>query len=42
MSHPMEQMGAVYGLTVGGIFERHPGLRVAILEAGATWLPYWL
>ncbi len=42
MSHPMEQMGAVYGLTVGGIFERHPDLRAAILEAGGTWLPYWL
>ena len=42
MSHPMEQMGAVYALTVGGILERHPRLRVAILEAGATWLPYWL
>jgi uncharacterized protein len=42
MSHPMEQMGAVYALTVGGVLERHPSLRVAILEAGATWLPYWL
>jgi len=42
MSHPMEQMGAVYALTVGGILERHPTLRVGILEAGATWLPYWL
>jgi uncharacterized protein len=42
MSHPMEQMGAVYALTVGGILERHPELRVAILEAGGTWLPYWL
>ncbi len=42
MSHPMEQMGAVYALTVGGILERHPSLRAAILEAGATWLPYWL
>jgi len=42
MSHPMEQMAAVYSLTVGGILQRHPALRVAILEAGGTWLPYWL
>jgi uncharacterized protein len=42
MSHPMEQMAAVFSLTVGGILERHPRLRVAILEAGGTWLPYWL
>ena len=38
----MEQMGAVMGLTVGGNLDRHPGLQVAILEAGGTWLPYWL
>ncbi|MFQ5699064.1 MAG: amidohydrolase family protein [Myxococcota bacterium] len=25
-----------------GIFERHPELRVVVLEAGAGWLPYWL
>jgi predicted TIM-barrel fold metal-dependent hydrolase len=42
MCHPMEQMGAVVSLTVGGVFERHPDLKVAILECGASWLPYWL
>lgn len=42
MSHPMEQMGAVLSFTVGGVMERHPELRVGILEAGGTWLPYWL
>jgi predicted TIM-barrel fold metal-dependent hydrolase len=42
MSHPMEQMGAVLSLTVGGVLERHPLLRIAILEAGGSWLPYWL
>ncbi len=26
----------------GGVLERFPTLRLAILEAGATWLPYWL
>lgn len=42
MCHPMEQMGAVYSLTAGGIMERHPTLQVAVLETGGTWLPYWL
>jgi predicted TIM-barrel fold metal-dependent hydrolase len=41
-SHTVEQMGAVYGLTVGGVFARHPTLRAAILETGAGWLPFWL
>jgi uncharacterized protein len=42
MCHPMEQMGAVYSFTAGGVMARHPDLRVAILEAGGGWLPYWL
>jgi predicted TIM-barrel fold metal-dependent hydrolase len=25
-----------------GAFERHPDLRVAFLESGTGWLPYWL
>jgi predicted TIM-barrel fold metal-dependent hydrolase len=25
-----------------GVLERHPRLRVAFLEAGCGWLPYWL
>jgi predicted TIM-barrel fold metal-dependent hydrolase len=42
MGHPMEQMGAVLSLTAGGVLERHPTLRIVILECGAGWLPYWL
>lgn len=42
MCHTMEQMGATFSLTVGGVMERHPTLRVAQLEAGGGWLPYWL
>lgn len=42
MAHPMEQMGAVLSFTTLGVFERHPELQVAFLEAGGTWLPYWL
>jgi predicted TIM-barrel fold metal-dependent hydrolase len=41
-SHPMEQMMAMLAMIEGGVLERHPTLRVAFLEAGCGWLPYWL
>jgi predicted TIM-barrel fold metal-dependent hydrolase len=41
-SHPMEQMIALLDFIEGGVFERHPRLRVAFLEAGCGWVPYWL
>jgi len=41
-SHPMEQMLAMAALIGGGVLEHHPGLRVAFLESGCGWLPYWL
>ena len=41
-SHPMEQMAAMLSLMVEGALERHPQLRVAFLESGTGWLPYWL
>lgn len=41
-SHPMELMMAFLALYEGGVLERHPGLRVAFLEAGCGWVPYWL
>lgn len=41
-SHPMEQMMAFLALLESGVLERHPGLRVAFLEAGCGWVPYWL
>ncbi len=41
-SHPMEQMLAMAALIGGGVLERHPALRVAFLESGCGWLPYWL
>jgi predicted TIM-barrel fold metal-dependent hydrolase len=41
-SHPMEQMAAMAGLILGGTLQRHPGMRVAFLESGTGWLPYWL
>jgi predicted TIM-barrel fold metal-dependent hydrolase len=42
MSHPMEQMAAMTSLMFDGTLERHPTLRVAFLESGTGWLPYWL
>jgi predicted TIM-barrel fold metal-dependent hydrolase len=41
-SHPMEQMAAFASLMLDGALERHPALRVAFLESGTGWLPYWL
>jgi predicted TIM-barrel fold metal-dependent hydrolase len=38
----MEQMAALASLIVDGALERHPSLRVAFLESGTGWLPYWL
>jgi predicted TIM-barrel fold metal-dependent hydrolase len=42
MSHPMEQMAAMASLMTAGALERHPHMRVAFLESGTGWLPYWL
>jgi predicted TIM-barrel fold metal-dependent hydrolase len=41
-SHPLEQMAAATAILLGGVCERHPDLRVAFLESGTGWLPYWL
>jgi predicted TIM-barrel fold metal-dependent hydrolase len=41
-SHPLEQMAAMASLVLDGAFERHPNLRVAFLESGTGWVPYWL
>ncbi len=42
LSHPMEQMAAMASLVLDGAMARHPDLRVAFLESGTGWLPYWL
>ncbi len=38
----MEQMMGLLALIEGGVLERHPKLRVGMLESGCGWLPYWL
>ena len=40
--NPMELMLAFASLAMGGVFERHPRLKVAFLEGTAGWLPWWL
>ena len=42
LTHPLGQMIAIDSFTVGGILHRFPTLRVAFLEAGVGWLPFWL
>jgi predicted TIM-barrel fold metal-dependent hydrolase len=40
--HPLEQMLAALTFSADGVLERFPELKVAQLEAGCGWLPYWL
>jgi predicted TIM-barrel fold metal-dependent hydrolase len=42
ISHPFEQMLAALSIIAGGVLERFPRLRVAFLESGCGWLPFWL
>ncbi|HXW31466.1 MAG TPA: amidohydrolase family protein [Acidimicrobiales bacterium] len=42
ISFPFDQMTAMTALVSGGVFDRHPRLRVGFLEAGAGWLPWFV
>jgi hypothetical protein len=42
IGHPFEQMIASACIICGGILELFPRLRFGFLEAGCSWLPYWL
>jgi predicted TIM-barrel fold metal-dependent hydrolase len=35
-------MQTLNALIVDGVLMRHPGLRVGIIELGATWVPGWM
>jgi len=41
-SHPMEMQMAFVSLLESGVLERYPGLKIAFIEAGASWVPHWL
>lgn len=40
--HPWEQQGACMDIVCGGVLSKFPKVKVAFLESGAGWLPYWL
>lgn len=40
--HPFEQQIASMQLICGGVLEKFPRLKVAFMESGCGWLPYWL
>ena len=42
ISFPFDQMTAMTAMVSGGVFDRHPGLRVAFLEAGVGWVPFFI
>ena len=42
VSHVFEQMAAIVNVTLAGIFQRFPRLRVGFLEAGCGWAPTWV
>jgi hypothetical protein len=42
MAHTFAQMLACSNIITGGVLERHPKLKIAFLEAGAGWVPYWM
>jgi predicted TIM-barrel fold metal-dependent hydrolase len=42
VSFPFDMMVAATALVLGGVLERHPRLRVALLESGVGWVPYFV
>jgi hypothetical protein len=42
VSHPFGQMRQLTSIVFEGIPERFPRLRLAFLEAGVSWVPYWM
>jgi uncharacterized protein len=42
LSHPTSQMIQMTGMALGGVWDRFSTLRIAYLEAGATWVLYMM
>ena len=42
IGRPVETFIQFAGLIYGGVLERFPKLRVAFLECGVGWVPYWM
>jgi uncharacterized protein len=41
-AHPWCGMRNMAALIGSGVMDRHPSLRIATLEAGHSWLPFWM
>ena len=41
-SHPWGAMRFMAGFLAGGVLDRYPRLRLAVLECGFGWLPFWV
>lgn len=42
LSHPFAQMMQMTSIIMRGVMETFPKLRIAFLEAGCSWVPYWM
>jgi uncharacterized protein len=42
LGRPLNCTAGLVALVTGGVFERHPNLRVAFFECSAEWILYWM
>ncbi|NIO08199.1 MAG: amidohydrolase family protein, partial [Deltaproteobacteria bacterium] len=42
LSHPFAQMMQMTSIIMRGVMEKFSRLRIAFMEAGCTWVPYWM
>jgi predicted TIM-barrel fold metal-dependent hydrolase len=42
MSIPLPVMQTLNALVIDGVLQRHPNLRIGVIELGASWLPGWM
>lgn len=42
LSHAFAQMTQMTSMVLRGVLEKFPRLRIAFMEAGCSWVPYWM
>jgi predicted TIM-barrel fold metal-dependent hydrolase len=42
LSIPLPVMQTLNALVIDGVLQRHPDLRVGVIEVGASWIPSWV
>ena len=42
MSIPLPVMQTLNALVIDGVLQRHPDLRIGVIELGASWVPGWM